>query len=852
MTVVTSNTHDPVDRLAEDFLARYRRGERPSLSDYAQQFPDVADQVVDVIQVLLLMENLGAEQAGENENDIGPMPERLGEYRILRELGRGGMGVVYEAIQEELGRHVAIKVLPTAALIKTTQLERFRREAKTAAKLHHTNIVPVFGVGAQDGIHFYAMQYIQGQGLDTILKEVRQQRTRSGSKDTLRDAAATTQLSTISGYSNRHDYARSVAQIGWQIADALAHAHTQGVLHRDIKPSNILLDQESRAWLSDFGLAQVEATDQLTGTGEIVGTLRYIAPERFKRQGDARSDIYSLGMTLYELLTIQPAFQESDRAKLIHQILKEEPPSPRSIDPGMPRDLETIILKTITKEPEHRYQTCQELADDLRRFLSDRPVAARRLQWWEISWRWVGRNRVISLTALAAFTALTIGLSLTYWQWQRAESEAKAKRLAAEAADVQRGKAEANAALAWRTLRGMLDGIKANEKTTPEMKRALLNEALKLHQEYLSQVDDPPRSLEMGRIATDLGLLYHHTGQHKNAQSNYNIAIGTFDSFLRIQPGHREATLGLVASLTYLAKSVAAEALQVSKPPTEALAPASKSAEMLRSMLKDDPGNQIISFRLIYSLEALAVVQQRLSGDWESSLREAQQLMTQLGPVPGQLTMGQLEIMATCHKTYATVLVQEERLDQALIEAEAAYRAVEVLTQNHPEADNIQQLFSDCSAALGVIYTKKNDYGRSEELHRRNIDIYRSMLLRDGANTTFHSNLGGELNNLAIAQGKLDKVKEALDNMDEAIKEQRMALRQFPNHKQYLGFLYNHYKTQTRLHLQNKDHAQAATAAKQLATISYAKGGNHYETALSLPCCGTGCSRSEPDIAGQE
>ena len=243
MSAVT-NAHDPVDRLAEDFLTRYRRGERPSISEYAWQFPDVADQVADVIQVMLLMENLGAEQDEFSDTHHDPLPDKLGDYQIVRELGRGGMGVVYEAIQEELGRHVALKVLPSAALLKPNNLERFRREAKTAARLHHTNIVPVYGVGAQDGIHFYAMQFIQGQGLDTVLKEVKQQRSSSGLKETLRDVGAATQHSTISGHSSRHEYAQAVARIGRQIAEAVAHAHAQGVLHRDIKPSNILLDHD--------------------------------------------------------------------------------------------------------------------------------------------------------------------------------------------------------------------------------------------------------------------------------------------------------------------------------------------------------------------------------------------------------------------------------------------------------------------------------------------------------------------------------------------------------------------------------------------------------------------------------
>src|SRR5262249_34643807 len=175
--------------------------------------------------------------------------------------------------------------------------------------------------------------------------------------------------------------------------DALPHAANQGVLHRDIKPSNLLLDDTGNVWVTDFGLAKAAGDgDDLTHTGDIVGTMRYMAPERFNGQGDLRSDVYSLGLTLYELLVLQPAFGEADRNKLVKQVMHDEPGRPRELNRAVPRDLETVVLKAIARDPAHRYQTPGEMADDLKRFVEDRPVRARRISPAEKLWRWCRRN----------------------------------------------------------------------------------------------------------------------------------------------------------------------------------------------------------------------------------------------------------------------------------------------------------------------------------------------------------------------------------------------------------------------------------------------------------------------------
>jgi serine/threonine protein kinase/WD40 repeat protein len=482
---------DPFGQIADEFVEATRAGNRPSVEEFAQRYPEHADQIREMLPALELMEKAKTadDTAGQRRQGHAGAAviqlRQLGDYQILREVGRGGMGVVYEAQQLSLGRHVAIKVLPAHALLDPRHLGRFQREARSAAKLHHTNIVPVFGVGEQDGLHYYVMQFIAGLGLDVVLHELRRLRQPRGQHaptqgdtpgrptnvtrdisagDAARslltgefrpseptgaltlapgepaaekdeggrwkvegrkqDASASSFILHPSSFSSApihlpgqkeastlsesgSQYWQSVARIGVQVADALAHASSQGVLHRDIKPSNLLLDDTGNVWVTDFGLAKAASDSaDLTHTGDVVGTLRYMAPERFNGQGDLRSDVYSLGLTLYELLTLRPAFDETDRNRLVRQVMHDEPVRPRKIHLGVPRDLETVVLKAIARDPAHRYQTPADMAEDLKRFVEDRPVRARRISNAEKLWRWCRRNP--ALAALATSTALLL------------------------------------------------------------------------------------------------------------------------------------------------------------------------------------------------------------------------------------------------------------------------------------------------------------------------------------------------------------------------------------------------------------------------------------------------------------
>jgi WD40 repeat protein len=463
---------EEIELLMEEYLERRRLGERPTIAEYVEKHPALAAEIIDLFPALVVLENADAWDANATASlgqaASGQPLERLGDYRIVREIGRGGMGIVYEAVQESLNRSVALKVLPDRLSTDPNRLQRFRREARSAARLHHTAIVPVFDVGSCDGIHYFAMQYIVGHSLNEVLVDIKRIRT-----DQSKAPSGSTISVGLTGGSGSTSsdgvYHRSVARIGQQIAEALAYAHSQKILHRDIKPSNIILDKDGAAWVTDFGLAKEEGED-LTQTGDVIGTLRYMPPERFAGNADARSDIYSLGLTLYEMLTLQPAFDDSDRGRLIRNITLDDPRRPSSIDPRVPHDLETIVLKAMAKEPDHRYQNSQELADDLHRFLTDRPIYARRTSAREQLWRWCRRNPVaasfagVALAALIALavisTASAISLRSQFEQLQQAERDT---RLEVGKAMLAQGAANLRTGLAGRREESLKLFRQANE-----------------------------------------------------------------------------------------------------------------------------------------------------------------------------------------------------------------------------------------------------------------------------------------------------------------------------------------------------------------------------------------------------
>ena len=589
-----------LDELATEFIDRYRQGERPSVAEYAECYPDLADAIRDLFPTIAQMEGFKVETEREYRQQQRPTQAgghvaghlnltELGDFRIVREIGRGGMGVVYEAEQTSLDRRVAVKVLPLLSLLKPELVQRFQREARMAAQLHHTNIVPVFGVGEFRGFHYYVMQLIDGVGLDELIADRADTELRAGDstradptgalsnpeseisptqqltlaesllqKGLLRTSDAATHIgdessalvdgsaapasdqTEVGDSTGRfpeksgtkaalaHDVdTQLIAKIGLQAARALQYAHQQGTLHRDIKPANLLLDRDGIVWVADFGLAKAIEGEDITQSGNVVGTVRYMAPEQLRGKTDPRSDVYGLGITLYELLTRRRAWQATERSSLIQQVLHGDLPSPRRINATIPVDLDTIIQKATARDVEQRYGTAGELAEDLEAFLDDRPIAARRIGSLERVARWSRRNPVVaalsglSLVLLVAIAVTaTIGYQAERNQRTRAEGTAD-MALAALDRIFERFDPGYPDVTAGSSLSGNAPGDSAPAVVSAET-AALLESLLEFYDQLAKESgDDPELALKCAHARRRVGDIRKRLGLYETAIESY-------------------------------------------------------------------------------------------------------------------------------------------------------------------------------------------------------------------------------------------------------------------------------------------------------------------------------------------
>jgi serine/threonine protein kinase/heme exporter protein D len=465
----------------DEYLAALEAGQKPNRQEFLSRHAAIADALAECLEgIEALHQASSASQPSAGGGAAHPDWQpgaALGDYRLGREIGRGGMGIVYEAEQLSLGRRIALKVLPFALTLDPRQLQRFKNEARAAAQLHHQHIVPVYAVGSERGVHFYAMQYIEGQSLAEVIHDLRHQATplrfaRGPSANPPADNAAATGTyvpqeeaaretfsaprasetvkpvsALATSYSaNSTGFYRTVARLGIQAAEALEHAHEYGVIHRDIKPGNLMVDAHGHLWITDFGLAQFQTEASLTQSGDLLGTLRYMSPEQAGGQRltiDHRTDIYSLGATLYELLTLHPPFEGNNRQTLLHQILNDEPQPLRSHQKSIPVELETIVLKALAKSPAERYATARDLADDLSRFLQDKPIQARRATAAQRLRKWARRHPsvfwaavVLSLLTVAGSLVSSALIHAAYQRERQGKQETEERfQLAREAVD---------------------------------------------------------------------------------------------------------------------------------------------------------------------------------------------------------------------------------------------------------------------------------------------------------------------------------------------------------------------------------------------------------------------------------
>jgi serine/threonine protein kinase/tetratricopeptide (TPR) repeat protein len=567
--------------LLEQVTARLQAGEPVDADELAAAHPEHAERLRQLLPSLRLL----ADASQHGLNGLSPSAaltgladdlsgEPLGDFRLLREVGRGGMGVVYEAEQRSLRRRVALKVLPWAAALDPKQLQRFKNEALAAASLKHEHIVHVYGVGCERGVHYYAMEYVEGQTLAQLIHALHTlapapDQTPAplvGGGESTADAdgpcppnadartSPAAALSTEKSGPRGRAFYRMAAELIAQAADALEHAHGLGIVHRDVKPGNLLLGSAGKVYVSDFGLARFGPDAGLTMSGDVLGTLRYMAPEQaLARHGlvDHRADVYALGATLYELLTGRPAVNATERAEILRKIAFEEPVAPRKLDKAIPAELETITLKCLAKSPAERYATAGELADDLRRWLGDQTIKAKPPGVPAKVAKWA-RRHVAAVWAIAAVSAVaSAALALSTWLIWKKEGTV---RTALESETRERRRAQANLQIARDAVEQMLTHLSEKHLARVpqmEMVRArVLQDALLFHQRLLQeQGDDPAVRAQTAFAHMNVGWIQRRLGRQDDAVTSYRDSIRTFEDLAAADPDEPEYRRGLAEAL---------------------------------------------------------------------------------------------------------------------------------------------------------------------------------------------------------------------------------------------------------------------------------------------------------------
>lgn len=720
---------------ADEFTARCSRGEQPDIEEYAARYPQIAAIVREVFPALQATPAGAAPLDAADELPPGELPAAavLGDYRLIREIGRGGMGVVYQAEQISLCRSVALKVLSFAAVLDSRRLQRFKNEAHAAAQLHHTNIVPVFAVGCERGVHYYAMQFIEGQPLSAVVRELRRlagldvperpvwsgsvsdatERTASacsGPADEVSSglSAAAGQLAARStsgllGTVNSENtargrsYFRSVVNLAVQAAEALQYAHERGVIHRDVKPSNLLLDTDGRLWVTDFGLAIMQTDPGLTLTGDLLGTIRYMSPEQAQAKRvpiDHRTDIYSLGVTLYELLTLTPAFPSSDRHMLLRQIASEEPRPLRRLDPTIPGELETIVGKAIAKNPGDRYGTAQELADDLRRFLEDKPILAKPPGLLERAAKWSRRHRSLVATAVVLLIMSVAGLSVSTILIARERANAMREREKAmrerDAAREQRQLAEVNLEIAQQVVDRMLtDGAAAESADPPNAEKlqlTLQQESLAVAKALADRSPEPAARWHLATTYVQLAQTYAQLGQYEPAEQAYRDAAGIFKKLRTEAPGVIEYTTELVQADLRLSTL-----LWQKRRYTEAETYARQANTLAAAMVNELPDSQPYRLQLAATLDLLGRVMRDTSrfAEAETFLRRSINLRRAIARVSSQSLQRRQQSLelARTQRNLADLLLKAGRREEAEAVCRDSIVTLEQLTNWFPDID---------------------------------------------------------------------------------------------------------------------------------------------------------------------
>jgi serine/threonine protein kinase len=706
---------------------------------------------------------------GEPEPDAGalaPLARTFGDYVLERELGRGGVGVVYAATQRALGRRVAVKLLSSSLLHSERSLWRFQREARLLAQLEHPGIMRVIDAGTVDGVPYYAMELVAGASLASVLGAVRRHGLATASGATIAAALAGAVPDAAAAGQPAHlragGYLPCVAELGAQVADALAFAHAAGVVHRDVKPGNVLVRQDGTAVLSDFGIARQEDAPSMTLTGEFAGTPYYIAPEQARGTCDHRSDIYSLGVTLYELFTLQRPFDGETTAGVLQRIQREEPPAPARLNPGIPGDLEAVVLKAMAKEPGRRYAGAGQLAADLRAWIRGEPISARRPSRWQRVRRWARREPWQAAAAAAALALVAVSLAFT------ARLLHEGRRTKAALRDAQRAQAlaQANFVDAMAAVDQMLLRVGESDlRHVPQMepvRRELLQRAARFYEGFVAKsAGDPAVRLQAAAARDSLGRLHQYLGDRPAAVAAHEAALRDLDALLAAAPtdanvvrARANAQLNLAAARFDAGELAASRALHEAA--TAALQQLSPREDATRRLLARALTNH-------GQIEGAGN-----PGRARELLRAAlAELQPALAAAPDDVDLA-IELHSARYKlaTVELVLGGTQTAADLLRQAQAGADALRAREPGHVEARRLAAAVHD---QLALVWITSGQLAAAEDAGRSGVEIWRSLAADFPSIANYRESLGRAWANLAGMRAADERSDDAIAAAREAV-----------------------------------------------------------------------------------
>jgi eukaryotic-like serine/threonine-protein kinase len=854
-----------VELVYTEFVVREELDQQPQADEWLTRFPQWKNELAQVFEVHRLVSDahthrvaaadthrdgeLGHEHLGADTPSAG-MTFYFEGYQLIEEIGRGGMGVVYKARQIGLDRLVALKmILPPHG---PRERARFRTEAEATARLSHPSIVQIYEVGQESDCPFLAMEFVAGTSLDKQLAD-----------------------SPLSG--------RAAAELLLDLALAVAYAHKQGIVHRDLKPANILLAADGSPKITDFGLARRLLADDsdnqplaATQTGAIVGTPSYMAPEQCggtrQRVGPA-ADVYALGAVLYEALTGRPPFRGQTPLDTLELVRSQEPVSPRRLVPKLPRDLETICLKCLAKQPQQRYGSAAAFAVDLRRFLSGEPILARPAGRTERAIRWSRRNpavaSLLSGIALLLVCGTTIASALAIWAMRekgRADEQtllaiasAKLERAARELAEIRFTQAE-------MAVGEYLDGIENNERLKEadffDLRKQLLASAIPFYEEFVRQkpsdaVLEAKRGQAYIRLASlrrDLGEREQAIADYRRAQAIFQKLAADFPSVLEYRQRQAQSHRGLGVMLYQLGKRKEAEAehrraLAIVQPladefpndpgcrselaashanlgvvlcglgnKAEAAAEYRQAINLRQSLVTEYPDVAEYRILLAYSYNNLGMAlaalgkQEEAAAEYHKAIDVESKLVAEFPNVPDYR-----QSLARAHNNLGNLLGQLGKPTEAVAEYRKALPLIHRLVADFPSLPEYRNLVATIQYDMGIELAAMGKPEEAKAEYRAALQTRTQLVEQFPGVTDYRHGLGQTLNNLAVLLTRNGELDEARRMYVLAIEHQLQACRAVPTNHSYADSLRNHYHGLVSVALKQKDHAATADAAAGLS-----------------------------------